>query len=483
MMRDIDRRRFLGLSAFGAVQLAAPVPLRRAAGETSDTIVIIGAGLAGLRAALRLRAAGRNVLVLEARPHPGGRVHTIRDPFDDGLYAEAGAIRISGSHQTTLRTAREFGLTLIPFLPSDGAALLTIGGIAARAGAPIAKMFPGLDLHTDERDLDPAALLDHYVRDLPSDLADPAPMAASYARWRSYDEIAWPAWLQSRGASRDGVRVMTLGGDSAALSALYVLRQLALHRGSTHYFKIQGGMDLLPRAMASRIPDSIKYGAPVVRLEPNPRGVRVTYLEAGTPRIVVASRAVLAIPFSALREIAVTPSFSAEKQRAIHDLPYFPGTRFLIQSRSRFWREEGLNGYARTDQPLEIWDSTYDLSGPRGILGVSAGGDAARRALVMPPAASVAFAQGLVATSFPGIRTEFERGAVFRWTEDEWSRGAFAVFHPGQMSALMAAIPRSEGRVHFAGEHTSAWMGWMEGALRSGDRVASEILDPGEDPL
>jgi monoamine oxidase len=73
----------------------------------------------------------------------------------------------------------------------------------------------------------------------------------------------------------------------------------------------------------------------------------------------------------------------------------------------------------------------------------------------------------------------FERGVAWRWALERWSRGAFAVFRPGQMASMMPEIPRPEGRVHFAGEHTSAWMGWMEGALESGERAAREVMNEG----
>ena len=91
-------------------------------------------------------------------------------------------------------------------------------------------------------------------------------------------------------------------------------------------------------------------------------------------------------------------------------------------------------------------------------------------------AQSLAFGIDLVAEAFPGIRSAFEKGVVHQWARDRWSRGAFVAFAPGQMTALMPEIARPEDRLHFAGEHTSSWMGWMEGALESGERAAREIL-------
>src|SRR2546430_12324154 len=78
---------------------------------------------------------------------------------------------------------------------------------------------------------------------------------------------------------------------------------------------------------------------------------------------------------------------------------------------------------------------------------------------------------------FPGIREDFERGVSKSWDQDPWARGAFAYLRPGQMLSLLPHLARPEGRVHFAGEHTSPWSGWMQGALDSGLRAAREITD------
>jgi polyhydroxyalkanoate synthesis repressor PhaR len=165
-------------------------------------------------------------------------------------------------------------------------------------------------------------------------------------------------------------------------------------------------------------------------------------------------------------------------EQAIASLSYYAGTRVLLQARSRFWRSADLSGSARTDRATEVWDSTFDqVASRRGILGASFGGAVGRTVLDMTAQDSLAFGIGLVADAFPGIRSEFEKGFVQRWALDPWSRGAFPVFKPGEMSTLMPAIARPENGIHFAGEHTSSWTGWMEGALQSGERAAREVLN------
>jgi monoamine oxidase len=235
-------------------------------------------------------------------------------------------------------------------------------------------------------------------------------------------------------------------------------------------------MDRLPRAMAAALGDVVRYNAAVVRMDHSAGPIRLDYVENARARTIRASRVILAIPFSTLRRIEIRPSFSSRKARAIQELPYFPATRFLLQSRTSFWQASGLSGSARTDQPAEIWDCTYDLAGTRGILGATVGGALGRTLAGISREEAVKLGTDLVAKTFPGIRRAFEKGVVYRWARDQWARGAFAVFHPGQMTSMMPDISQPDGRIHFAGEHTSSWMGWMEGALQSGERAATEIL-------
>ncbi len=180
-----------------------------------------------------------------------------------------------------------------------------------------------------------------------------------------------------------------------------------------------------------------------------------------------------------MRDIEIRPRLSQAKEHAIAQLSYYPVTRFLLQSRTRFWRSNDLSGSARTDRATEVWDSTYDqVTSPRGILGASVGGGVGRAVLDMTADDSLAFGVGLVADAFPAIRSQFEKGFVQRWALDPLvAKGAFPVFKPGEMSTLMPIIAGPENGIHFAGEHTSSWTGWMEGALQSGERAAREVLN------
>ena len=161
----------------------------------------------------------------------------------------------------------------------------------------------------------------------------------------------------------------------------------------------------------------------------------------------------------------------------IDALPYESVTRIYLQSRDRYWVREGLSGFAETDHPMEIWDSTYGQPGTRGILMSYNRGPKARGLGRESEAAQLRFGLTTIEEVYPGIRKNYERGFVKVWDRDPWARGAIAYLLPGQVSSLEPHIARPEGRIHFAGEHASSLRGWMQGALESGQRAAGEI-DP-----
>jgi monoamine oxidase len=483
---EFSRRELLRQALFATAAVSAPalraLPLSARLEPSSPTrkTVVVGAGLAGLAAAYELTRRGHEVTVLEARTRPGGRVYTIREPFSDGLYAEAGAQYIPGVHQITLDYCKEFELDLHPG-PARGFALTYyLRGRRLQPDESGNVSWP-FELKPEEQGLKTTELLRRYISSAVQELGDMTGPGWPGEELLRFDRMTFSELLRSRGASEGAIEVMRLnyldqfGDGFDAISALFLLRERTLQTTKAFY-TIAGGNDRLAQAFARRLSERIYYGVPVVRIEQTPGSVRTTYLRAGRARTLSAEYLVCAIPFSILRTIEVTPAFSPGKRRTIDELPYTSVSRIFLQSARRFWVEQGLGASAHTDLPvMGIHDATFDQPGVRGILDCYAAGERARRIGALGEEARIAMALRDVELVYPGIGEQFEAGISKCWDEDEWSRGDYCWFKPGQMLALIPHIAHPEGRVYFAGEHASAWPGWMQGALASGQRAAREI--------
>jgi monoamine oxidase len=443
-------------------------------------IVIIGAGLAGLSAAYELTEAGHDVTVLEAQQRPGGRVRTLRDSLPDGLYVDAGATRIPNHHHFTLKYAELFGLTLVPFQPSDLSTIYYVRNQRLKA-LPGENVEWPYELTPEERSLGLNGIRQKYIWSMLNEIGDVTdPNWPSPEILKKYDQMNRSDFWRSRGASEEAVALLSLGGINDRIenwSTLFMLRNQALNRKLDTYYKIRGGTDLLPRAFAQKLAEQIQYGAPVVRIEQDAQSVKAIFLRRGTHHTIIGDFLICAVPFSVQKNIEVVPPFSVEKQRAIEQLPYLSASKIFLQTKERFWLNQGESGFAITDFPIgQVWDITHNQPGKRGILQAFPISLHSRRVTEMSEAERITFALDQMEKIFPGVQNHFEAGLSKCWDQDEWARGASAYYKPGQFSTLLPHVSRPEGRIHFAGEHTSVWIdGWMQGALESGNRVANEV--------
>jgi monoamine oxidase len=474
----INRREFLKRSGFAASGFYLSAGATWAMPQTSQRtgpgkrITILGAGLAGLAAGWELKHAGHEVTILEAQLHPGGRVHTIREGLSDDMYSEAGAGRIPNTHIITLEWVKHFGLELEPFFPKELSEVALLKGkrVKMPVGKPVDMSQVPLDLTPEERKIGLSNLDAHYYGDVMRKVGDGIrddwpPEIARLA------DISMGDYLRQRGASPDVIHYMLFGFDEDA--ALDFIRDANSHHTES-LSKIKGGNDQLPRAFAARLSDVIRYGCAVEHIERGDHGVRITYRRAGMLEHVESDAAICTIPYGVLRHIAVTPEWTPEKRKVIDSLYYGPVVRATFQVSRRYWEGEGLNGFGSSDKNFEVWSPTYGKSGRRGLLQSYVYEDYAHRLDEMSDAERTAHVIADMEEVHPGLRQYLETVVVKSWVNDPWQKGAYVVYHPGQQE-WYPAIRKREGRIWFAGEHTSPWPGWMQGAIASGIKTAREV--------
>jgi monoamine oxidase len=472
----MKRRAFLQLGGLAALGLRAgaaralqPAALR----GPPKKVIILGAGLSGLAAGLELARAGHDLTILEAQLRPGGRVFTLRSPFADGLYAEAGAGRIPSTHDLTLQYVRRFKLDLEPFYPPSGKEVFLWGGkrqVLPHGQDPdLSQLEVGFT--AEERKAGFGGLSRLYLGALQDRVrAQPWPLPAL----SELGEITLADHLRKRGASEDAIRSLAQGFEKDSL--LDFVHDSLSHSVPT-LWKIRGGNDLLPRALAAALRDKIHYGAAVVRIEQKPAAVSVVFQRGGPHHTLSAERLICTLPFTVLRGIEVAPRWSANKDFAIQNLYLGPVARVYAQTRRRFWEADGRNGFATVDQPMEIWSPTYNQPGTRGIVMSYAYEDLAVRYSGLTSDEQVERSLSLFEQIHPGFREDFEGATTWSWLNDPFARGAYLVALPGHFRTILPYTGSIEGRIHFAGEHTSPWPGWMQGALHSGLRAAKEVSE------
>jgi monoamine oxidase len=446
-------------------------------------VIVIGAGLAGLAAAYELVERGHEVTVLEARLRPGGRVYTLRSPWSDGLHADAGAVDFSDAYRHLLRYAKLFDLPVTSARQDSAATVFHLRGkrIVVKAGDKPDWPF---DLTAEERRLGVSGLMNKYGP-LVAPIGDPTAPGWRIDLFRRYDQQTLEQFLKSLGLSSGAISLLSycvgIGYGWSTGSALNrMISDFALfQKGNGAVRFLEGGTDLLPRAFAKALRERINYGSPVEKIFQGPDKVRAVFRQRGGEQVLEADRLICSAPCPVLRKIEFSPPLPAQKRRILEQLEYTALTGIFVQARRRIWAEAGISGDASTDLPIQLVTEhprirPADL-GPRGILEASIRGPEAAKVGGLDRDAQLALAADNLDKLYPGFSGVFEGGTAVSWGDDPWAGGAFAWWKPGQLTEWMPELARPEGRVHFAGEHTSALARTMEGALESGNRAAREI--------
>jgi monoamine oxidase len=444
-------------------------------------VVVVGAGMAGLTAAYELQRAGHEPIVLEAQHRVGGRVCTLREPFSDGLYAETGAMRIPKAHDLTMAYIEAFGLEVSPFTMGNPQAYYCLHGRRHRiCDANANPDLLGFEVHAHERGRTAAQLWQESLKPIAALLEAQGP-AAWTEIVATYDQYSTREFLELNKWSEGAIEMFGLLADQEALMNASFLELLREDTGNyyTDMIALAGGMDHLPRAFLPALHRCIRFGAKMTAIDQSDQAVTVHYQTAAGRAQVSADFAIVTIPFSVLRHVEILKPFSRPKQQAIRQLHYDASAKILFQCRRRFWEEDDgiFGGGTVTDLPIRVmFYPDHGRETGRGVMLASyTWSEDAQRWGSLSPADRICQALDDVAEIHPQVVEEFEVGVTKMWHDDEFAGGAFALFDPGQQTLLHAHIIRPEGRIHFAGEHASLAHAWIQGAIESGLRAASEI--------
>ncbi len=479
--RRLTRRQLLG--AGGAIAastaLAACSTTARPVAATRQRVVVVGAGLSGLTAALDLRSLGWDVAVLEARDRVGGRVHTLYHPFTDGIHVEAGGESIDANHVQIQALARHYRLPLArrPADKLETAAVWLDGrrGVLQTESAADPAMLTGY--------VEFGAGLEALAGDLDPDHPEDAARAEEWDG-QTLQDFADTQSLDS-GASLL-VQSDYRGNFNAQLdqvSLLFALQQTVVDAGlaesGVEIYRIAAGNSALPRAMAADLGAAVHLGLPVTRVERRSWGVRVHAGPAGSAPFD-AARLVLAAPPPALRDITFSPALPAATAAMVDQLDLGHALKVSTEYRSRFWDGEGLSGFTITDLPFGIaWDSTDSVPGGAhrpGVLTQFVTGDVAAQGAALPPTERIPAFQHQLDVVYPeGVAQRSGVATTMTWADERYTGGGYAVYGPGQMARFWPVVRQAHGPIWFAGEHTEALAGYMESAVRSGHRVATAI--------
>ncbi|MEW6283306.1 MAG: NAD(P)/FAD-dependent oxidoreductase, partial [Candidatus Eremiobacterota bacterium] len=421
------------------------------------SVLVLGAGMAGLSCADLLHRAGYRVTVLEAQRRAGGRVHTLREEFSEGLHVEAGANRFPDCHPLTLACCNRLGLELVDFQHPDLPQVCWLENHRFVMDPARPTRWPVPMAHDEECE-SPGQLEGRYIGPWLDRLGDPLASDWPPERYRHLDGQSYADFLRQQGASEGAIAVLScnfnVGEGLEHASALWMLRNHALDRDRKRLLEIPGGNDRLPEALARELSPILRYGCPVTRIEPLPDRVRVTIRQAFEPEVLEAHYAVCTLPYPVLKDLDVP--LSPARRRVAEQLPYASMTKVFLQCRRRFWEDSGLSGFATTDRPMtEIWNVTVSQSGTRGVLLAYSGGAESRRLTAMTEELRVSTTLERMAEVYPDLKVHFEGGLSWCWDLDPWSGGAGAWYGVGQWLDFQPDLAGPQGRLHFAGEHTS----------------------------
>lgn len=426
-------------------------------------VVVIGAGLSGLAAARALSQSGYSVRVLEARAEVGGR--TKDADLGNGAVAEGGAQWVGGDQTAVLQLAEELGVeTFADDVPGNVVFHFEGQTFETSADGPSEEVQA---LH---------AQLEEIAATVPVDAPWDAPDAASL------DAMTAEAWLLSQDPSPDAVFEMSSSigvwlGDMSQISLLYLAYYVA-SAGSVQALdtdaqshRLVGGPARLSMLMAEALGDAVRTASPVESVELHPTHVRVVAHDA----TMTAHRVIIAMAPTDADRITFDPPLPQTRAELQGQWVSNPGVKLHVIYPTPFWRDAGLSGTSLSDLPITAL--TFDASPPDasvGVLVLFPNDDA----LPDTPEARQDAVIDELSTLFGPAAARPTDYREQLWADEPWTAGCTSPLPPGVLTSLGSALRQPVGRVHWAGTETALrWTGYMDGAVRAGQRAAVEVAD------
>ena len=470
--------------------------------------VVIGAGLAGLNAAVHLQDAGVDVRVVEAQKRVGGRVRSMREL---GGNLEAGGTYIGAAYRRVIDAASRHDVKLIDVTPSlkffREQDLVLDGEIIRQSEWPAhpANPFPDPDKTLMPWTFGRMLTARQNPLEEPRNWLDPE---------QAVHDVSMYEWMRGLGLGEETIRLgyglnVSYGEDAHDISALQLLFRAAFSRAqaglsvpaadpafsqsaggesalsrssvtpstSARGYTAADGVQRIPEAMAEAMAHPVHYGRSARRVEDDGRQVTV-HCEGGAE--YRAAHAVCALPFTVLRRISFDPPLRGSQREAVARLPSQSMTQLYFAHKSEFWEADEYAPSLFTDTAAGMFSAIRNGSDPGEITGFSAwvmGRNAARLDTLPPEAAGARVIEEIEAVR-PAARGQLEFIGRQCWGADPFARGAWAYFRPGQITRFAAEMGAPHGRIRFCGEHLAVANRGMEGAMESGESAATGIIAP-----
>ena len=449
-------------------------------GGRSD-VIVVGAGLAGLHAAFLLERGGARVQVLEARPHVGGRVLSMRQ---QGHHQEAGGAYIGAGYRRLAEVVGRSGVELVDVTT-------TLSFFREQDLVLDGELIPQSDWPEHPRNTFPDKEKTHPPWSLHRTLAmreNPLPSPESWLdpQFAGHD-VPVRDWLLGLGFSPSAVRLGydlnpgfgSSAGDASALLLFFRAAFSHAQRGAAPDgvlgYTAKGGVQRIPEAMAEQLENEVHCNRAVTAITSDRHG---TTIRCAGGQFYAADRVVCALPFSVLRHIAIDPPLAGLQHEAVGHLDSQPVTQLYFAHRSSFWLKDGHAPSMFTDGPAGMVAAARNGNDPKEVTSftVWAMGPLATRLDSLNEEDAANTVRQAIEAVRPAARGQLEFLGAKSWGTDPCAKGAWAYFKPGQIARFAATMGQTHGRIHFCGEHLARTARGMEGALESSEETAREIL-------